>query len=517
MPTAYEIYQTYLKGPAAIIHLFEQALGSQAIYGQPSPDFQQRTIDTQAAEIDRLQTRIARLQQELGTEQHLNFQLTRRNSELEARLVKDSHNSSRPPSSDHPAVKRTRSLRRPSGKRPGGQLGHPGHTRPLVAHPSRVVFHRPPKCRRCQSPLTASQLIWHEKRQVIELIPQRLRVTEHRAEVRRCQSCGARTKGKFPPEVRAAVQYGASVKARALYFLQYQLLPYARVGEVMRDLFGCSISPGTILSHVGACAAELIETELKIKKKLRRASVIHTDETGLRVEQKCRYVHVASTARLTHYACDVRRGRGAIDEIDILPRYRGTCVHDGWLAYTSYPHCRHSLCCAHLLRELTFFAELSEESKRWAEPLRKLLVEIKAEVEQSREDGHDRLAEGRRVALTLCYEQLISEGLAANPPPEGQDLVGRQARNLLSRMQRRSDEVLRFMVDFTVPFDNNQAERDLRMIKLQQKVSGCFRTQAGAANFCRIRSYLSTMRKQGKPVLKALQSACQERPLSLTS
>ena len=517
MPTAYEIYQTYLKGPAALICLFEQALGTQAIYGSPNPDMQQRTIDAQSEEIDRLQSQIARLQQELSHQQHLNFQLSRRNCELEALIVKDSHNSSRPPSSDHPAVKRTRSLRRPSGNRPGGQLGHPGQTRPLAAHPSRVILHHPPRCRRCQSSLWAAPVLHHQRRQVIEMVPQRLRVTEHRAEVRRGASCGARTKAEFPQEVRATVQYGDSVKARALYFLQYQLLPYARVGEVMRDLFGCPMSPGTIFSQVGACAGELIKTELKIKSRLRRSPVIHADETGLRVEGKCHYVHVTSTSRVTHYACDVRRGRGAMEEIDILPRYRGTVVHDGWSAYSFYAQCRHGLCDAHLLRELTFFVELSGQSKKWAEPLSQLLLEIKAEVEQVREEGGQRLDEERRMALTFCYEQLISEGLKANPPPEAKEQVKKQARNLLLRLHRRQEEVLLFMRDFRVPFDNNQAERDLRMVKLRQQTSECFRTAQGAANFCRIRSYLSSIRKQGKPELKALQRACQSRPVSLTS
>jgi transposase len=282
MPTAYEIYQTYLKGPQALIRLFEQALSTQSIYGQPTANMQQRTIEAQAAKIDQLQSQITRLQQELAHQQHLNFQLSRRNSELEARLVKDSHNSSRPPSMDHPALKRMRSLRQSSGKRVGGQVGHPGHTRPLVERPSRVILHRAPRCHRCHSSLLAAKVLHHERRQVIEMVPQRLRVTEHRAEVRRCTSCGARTKGEFPTEVRAAVQYGTSVQARALYLLQYQLLPYARVSEVMRDLFGCSISQGTIFSQVGSCAQELIETELKIKSKLRRSPVIHADETGLR-------------------------------------------------------------------------------------------------------------------------------------------------------------------------------------------------------------------------------------------
>lgn len=515
MPTPHEIYQTYWQGPAAILRLFEETFGTLALYGPSSPDMQQRTIDAQAREIDRLQAQIARLQKQMSKERHLSFQLSRRNSELEARISKDSHNSSRPPSTDHPAIKRTRSLRRPSGRRPGGQVGHPGRTRPLSSHPWRVILHRPPKCRRCLAALTPAQTISHEKRQVIELVPARLRVTEHRAEVRRCTQCGEKTKGEFPKEVCAPVQYGTSVKARALYLQQYQLLPYARVSEMMRDLFGCPISPGTLFSQVGSCAEELVETELKIKRKLRRSPVIHTDETGLRVEKKCHYIHVTSSQHLTHYACDVRRGRGAVEEIDILPRYRGTCVHDGWLSYTYYPQCRHSLCCAHLLRELTFFEELGEEQKRWAEPLRKLLLEIKQEVERVKEEGGARLVERQCAAFASRYEELVALGQRANPPPETKDAVRRQAYNLLLRMERRKEEVLRFMTDFTVPFDNNQAERDLRMVKLQQKIGGCFRTGKGAANFCRIRSYISTVRKQGKGVLRALEGACRGVPLSL--
>ena len=190
-------------------------------------------------------------------------------------------------------------------------------------------------------------------------------------------------------------------------------------------------------------------------------------------------------------------------------------MHDGWLSYTYYPQCRHSLCCAHLLRELTFFEELGEEQKKWAEPLRKLLLEIKQEVERVKEGGGARLVERQCAAFASRYEQLVALGLRANPPPETKDAVRKQAHNLLLRIERRKEEVLRFMTDFSVPFDNNQAERDLRMVKLQQKIGGCFRTGKGAANFCRIRSYISTMRKQGKGVLQALEGACRGVPLSL--
>jgi transposase len=531
MPTDYEIYQTYLKGPGAVIRLFEQALGTVAIYGPPPPDDLTRTIAWQNQELDRLQARIARLETELGKLRHLNFQLQRRNLEVEGRLVKDSHNSSRPPSSDPVPLKRTRSLRRPSGRKPGGQPGHPGHTRMLTPQPDRAVVHRPACCRQCQAPLATGFVIQHERRQVLELPPLRLKVTEHRAEARRCLACGCVTKGTFPDGVHAAVQYGPRLKAAALYFVEYQLLPYARTGEVLRDLFGCQVSLGTLVNGVRACAAELIETELKIKQKLRHATVLHADETGLRVNKRLAYVHVASTAQLTHYGHDAHRGKEAIERIDILPGYRGTSVHDGWAAYEHFTLCDHSLCCAHLLRELTYFEEVGAGYEGWAKPLRELLLEIKVAVECVRVEGAARLPAAARITFTRRYDELIEQGLELVPPPSARGAPGaaemeaqvttptalmrKQARNLLLRMQRRRVEVLRFMTDFAVPFDNNQAERDLRMVKLQQKIGGCFRTEAGATDFCRIRSYLSTMRKQGKGVLTALHGACRGAPLSL--
>jgi transposase len=283
----------------------------------------------------------------------------------------------------------------------------------------------------------------------------------------------------------------------------------------MSDLFGCRLSPGTVANIVRECADGLVETELKIKQKLKRSAVIHADETGLRVAKRLQYVHVASTEHLTHYAAAAHRGRTAIDEINVLPRYRGTCVHDGLLSYTHYARCRHALCGVHLLRELTYFEEVSAETKAWAGPLKELLLEMKAEVERARGEGGKRLTGDRLTSMTASYDRLVAEGLEAKPPPEVPEQVRKQARNLLLRLERRKEEVLLFLHDFKVPFENNQAERDLRMVKLQQKVSGCFRSEEGARRFCRIRSYVSTMRKQGKGVLPALAGACRGAPLSV--
>jgi transposase len=276
-----------------------------------------------------------------------------------------------------------------------------------------------------------------------------------------------------------------------------------------------SSAAGSVANIVRECADALLETELKIKRGLRRSALIHADETGLRVEGRLHFVHVTSNSRLTHYTAAPGRGRTAMEEAGVLPRYGGTCVHDGWPAYSFYTQCRHALCGAHLLRELTFFAELSEETKAWASPLKGLLLEMKAEVERAGAEGGGQVADDKLVELTGTYDRLIAEGLEAQPPPEVPEHVKRQARNLLLRLERRKGEALLFLTDFNVPFDNNQAERDLRMVKLQQKVSGCFRSEEGARRFCRIRSYLSTMRKHGRDVLLALETACTGMPLSL--
>jgi transposase len=525
----WQIYQAYLRGPHALFGLFEEAFGNAALSSPPNPDQQHRTIDDLSVQIAGLKAQMESLQAQTRELRVRSCQLLRRNAELEAQNSKDSHNSSRPPSTDPVWSKRTKSLRVRSGKVPGGQPGHRGETRPVTARPDRTVEHRPQQCRSCHSPLAEGQLIRHLKQQVIEVVPAKLRVSEHRLYVVRCSTCGKRTRGEFAQAVRSGVQYGPGVKARVLYLQQYQLLPYARTSDAMRDLFGCQLSTGTVANIIKECAAELVGTELKIKQKLRRAGVIHADETGLRVANRGHYIHVASTARLTHYAADARRGKAAMDEIGILPRYRGNLVHDGWWSYDYYTACRHSLCGAHLLRELLFCAELSEEQKSWAAPLKELLLEIKSKVEQVRESARESLDSEEPQAYSHRYDELIEQGLKVNEPgashvsPVAQAEVAahlsncdKQARNLLLRMQRKKEQVLCFMRDFSVPFDNNQAERDLRMVKLQQKVSGCFRSEEGARHFCRIRGYLSTMRKQGKGVLQALDKACRGAPLSPT-
>jgi transposase len=349
------------------------------------------------------------------------------------------------------------------------------------------------------------------RRQVFDICDGRVQVTEHRAETRRCTACATTTRAKFPASVRAPVQYGQGVLSRSVYLHLYQLIPVARTAETMRDLFNCAISAATIERAARVSSGKLVTTEQRIKSAIRDSLVIGVDETGLRVACSGSYIHVARTEQLTHYAFDERRGKVAMNEIGILPQFRGTLVRDCYLSYSRFEQCRHSLCNAHLLRELVFIEEVDAMQKVWTTPLSKLLVQIKDAATQARADGASQLSYEQQESWLERYQKLVRKAEKINPlPSPGKDAdvekkKGRDRKpfpgNLIKRLQRRRDEILRFMTDLSVPFDNNGSERDLRMIKLQQKISGCFRTADGARNFCRVRSYLLTARKQGHSLL----------------
>lgn len=539
MLTRQQLYELYYQGPQPTILYIEALLAQLAdferIYGQQ----QQRTIDSQRQYNEKLSQQLKRAKEKLCRQESLNYQLKRRVAELEAAaVVKDSHNSSLPPSMDGPAakaansIKRTRSLRRPSGRRPGAQARHPGRTRAMSERPDQVVTHTPRECRGCGASLSTGYIVKSERRQVIDIPPVKPWIVEHRTLTKRCLTCDTLTKGRFPREVKAAVQYGPGVRARAVYLVNYQLLPYRRAGELLHDFFMCPISAGSLRRIIGECAGRALLPEVEIKNRLKQSQVLHVDETGLRVEGEGRYVHVASTPLLTHYSCDTRRGKPAMDEIGILPAFKGISVHDGWPAYQYYYQCRHALCGAHLLRELTYIEESNPHQRgAWAEPVAKLLIEIKQAVEQAHLAGHSQLGEEEQAEFQHRYERIVKRGVELNPErtkrravkegASGKAERGRigqsEARKVVARLERYRTEVLRFMTDFRVPFDNNQAERDLRMVKLQQKTSGCFRTGEGAREFCRLRSVISTARKQGQGALESIEKVFRRQPLTLTS
>lgn len=437
--------------------------------------------------------------------------------ELQDRLALNSRNSSKPPSSNTPA-QRTKSSRTRSGKKPGAQQGHPGTTLKACPTPDRILAHGADACQDCgQSLSDVAGQETEDRRQVFDLPPMKLEVTEHRLLDQLCPRCGTLNRGEFPAGIVPGVQYGSNLKSLAIYFVQYHLLPWQRTCEMMGDLFGQSIAEGTIFAALNQCADGLENPTEEIKEAITQAAVANFDETGLYVAGRREWLHVASTPLLTYYDSHAKRGAEATKEIGILPEFTGRAIHDAWSPYFSYA-CEHGLCNAHHLRELTFVEE--QMGQAWAKEMKDLLVEIKDAVEQARERGATALPLAQQRRFEQSYERLIAAGLELPenqpPPPNGKRGRNKQskAKNLLDRLSHRKRETLAFMYDFAVPFDNNQAERDLRMIKVQQKVSGCFRSSGGAKAFCRIRGYISTIKKQGRNVLAALSSVFAGQPLS---
>jgi transposase len=461
--------------------------------------------------------RIAQLEAENARQREQIALLVARVQELEARAAKDSHNSGKPPSSDGLARK-TKSLRKRSGKKPGGQIGHHGQTLGLVAVPAEIVEHRPTVCRACQTPLEAqTSVVLRERRQVQELPPLQLRVTEHQALHIQCPTCRAVSVGTFPTAVPSRAQYGPRLRALAVYLVEQQLVPYARVRALLADLLGVTVSLGTLVAWVQQAAQALEPVEAQVKAALTRVPVLHSDETGVRRAGTLAWAHVASTARLTHYAIHRMRGTEATEAIGILTAFTGVSVHDGWKPYRAHPGCRHALCNIHHLRELTFLEEQYQQA--WAKDLKALLLEMKAAVEQARAADRTHLSAAARAAFAARYQTLLAAGHAANPPPaRHRRQRGRAkqtpAQHLLERLWLGQEQVLAFLDDLSVPFDNNQAERDLRMLKVQQKVSGALRSVAGAEAFSRLRGYLSTLTKQGVALLAALETLFTGQPLS---
>ncbi len=448
----------------------------------------------------------------LGQQRELIDQLQARIQALEEQKAQDSHNSSKPPSSDGLKKPRPKSQRKPSGKKTGGQPGHKGHTLRAVERPDCVEVHPVQRCARCRASLEGLAADGYEARQVFDLPAVRIEVTEHRAEVKRCPECGQMSKGEFPATVTQPVQYGPEIKAQAVYLNQNHFIPLERTAEILGDLYGQPIGEGSIIAACQEVAEQVQPVWAAVKEHLiKTAEAVHFDETGMRVEGKLRWTHVASTEAVTYLATHDNRGAKALREIGILPHREGKAIHDGYPSYYQFPGVAHGLCNAHHLRELQFVQE--QYGQEWAGGLSHLLIEIKEAVQVAQQQGERTLSQTQIVDFERRYGGLLEAGYGPNPHPAEATPQKRgrkkqsKPRNLLDRLRDHKQEVLAYMYDFKAPFDNNQAERDLRMVKLKQKVSGCLRSKGGAELFCRIRSYTSTARKSGRSALDALRMA----------
>jgi transposase len=433
--------------------------------------------------------------------------------ELQARLSKNSRNSGKPPSSDgynkQNKPKKTNSLRKSDQNPNGGQPGHKGHTLERSETPDHTETHKPAECINCRTSLDDVVAVGEEERQVYDIPAIRIEVTSHRAEIKICPGCGTENRGAFPENVERGVRYGTGIKTWAAYFGNQHHIPPERTAQIFEDLTGRRISEGTLLKaseELSECVRPSTEA---IAELLRNAEVLNVDETGLRVKEKLHWLHVASSGLLTHYNVHEKRGKEAMDAAGILSEFVGTMLHDHWTSYFGYTNCRHGLCNPHHLRELKFIEE--QYGQAYAGNMADLLLEIKAEVEKLKPDRDGFEPEQIRV-FERRYDEIINRGPADNPfTPPKEKKRGRVKKtpplNLLTRLRDYRAETLAFMYDFRVPFDNNAAERDGRMMKVKQKVSGCFRTFEGAERFARIRGYISTARKNSKNIFEAIRDA----------
>jgi transposase len=431
--------------------------------------------------------------------------------ELKARLAANSRNSSRPSSSDglsKPAVDlKKRSLRKRSGKKQGGQEGHGGARLDRVAVPDRSVEHPPESCDECGGDLRdAESVAGGESRQVFDVPEQRaLQVIEHVTTLRRCE-CGHVSCGEFPAAAQAPTQYGPGVRALGVYLHVFQHLPFDRACQALADMVAANVSTGTLTGWVTAAAAGLCDFDERLRGLLTGAPVCHFDETGARIAGRLGWVHSASTETLTRYTTHTRRGSEAIDHANVLPEFHGVAVHDGWAPYRNYEGCEHGLCNVHHLRELQAAIEAGHT---WPLAMSCLLLDTKTLVAAALADGNDRLNARQVRELAASYATVIAMGREEHPASTAKKT---KAHNLLIRLERYQPDVLRFAHDFQVPFGNNQAEQDIRMVKLQQKISGCWRTMTGAERYLRVRSYLSTARKNGVGALSALDALSAGTP-----
>lgn len=428
--------------------------------------------------------------------------------ELEGRLNQNSSNSSRPPSSDG-FKKRIANLRKRSGKKPGGQPGHQGDTLQMISDPDEVILHLPNRKNCCSCGCEAWEKLAFEVAQVVDIPVIKAKITEHRKVRYKCRNCGEILSGTFPEGIVAnRAQYGEGIQSLAVYFNEYHFIPYHRLKELFSDCFSLTLSVGSLVNFIKKAGERLATFEDHLRDALLSSSLLHGDETGMRCESKTQWIHSLSNDQLTYYQLDAHRGTEGQEQIGLLPAYKGHLVHDRYASYFQYEQMDHSLCNAHLLRELKYLYE--QEGCCWAEQIKNLLLKAKEHKEKcSSVSQHYKTRLGNEFKkIVLHHLKKEDRKMAGSPRLKRRGKPKRsKAHNLLRALCKYQKAVLAFIMEPNVPFDNNQAERDLRMVKTKQKISGCFRSTDGGQAFCRIRSYLSTLKKNNENILQGIKNA----------
>ena len=448
----------------------------------------------------------------ISAQTQLIAQLNQTIQELKEQLNKNSKNSSKPPSSDGLKKPAPKSLRKSSGKKAGGQDGHQGTHLAVISDPDEVVKHMPSACEDCPHyKMCKGTACVAEKRHVIDAVVT-VHVKEHQLlEIPICMLHGDTRKGAFPANVKAAVQYGENLQALAVALNTVGAVSVKRTHEILSGVFNIPIATGTISNMVKRCADSISETVNKIKQKITGSGLGHFDETGTRVDKKLWWVHDASNCEYTYLDISPKRGHLGMEQCGVLPSFHGIAMHDCWASYWNYEDCRHAVCCAHLLRELTGVIE-NHPGQKWASAFINLLLEMKKAKDKAVEAGKESLSREHCHKFDEQYNELIRQAREKNPfPADTEKKRGRKKKGkilaLVERLEKYKESVCLFIHNFNVPFDNNQAERDIRMIKVKMKVSGCFRSEDGARDYLKIMSYVGTSHKQGHNAYDAIRKA----------
>jgi len=467
--------------------------------------------------IQQLLQQIDILTDTVNAQTQLITQLNQTIQELKEQLNKNSKNSSKPPSSDGFKKPAPKSLRKPSGKKAGGQNGHQGTHLAVITAPDETIKHMPFACEGCPHyQMCKGTACIAEKRHVIDAVVE-VNITEHQLlEIPVCMLHGDTRKGSFPENVKAAVQYGENLQALSVALNTIGAVSIKRTHEILSGVFNIPISTGTISSMVKRCADGLNDTVDKIKQRMKESALGHFDETGTRVDKKLWWVHNASNCEYTYLDISPKRGFNGMEQCGVLPEFKGIAMHDCWASYWNYTDAGHAVCCAHLLRELTGIIENYPEQK-WASAFIDLLLEMKKVKDKAVEKGKDSLSYYHQHKFDKKYDELIEQARNENPLPETTEKKrGRKKKGkilaLVERLEKYKASVCLFIHNFMVPFDNNQAERDIRMIKVKTKVSGCFRTEEGARDYLKIMSYIGTAHKQGYNAYEAIKNAISGNP-----
>lgn len=412
---------------------------------------------------------------------------------------KNSGNSSIAPSQD--PFRKTKSLRKKSNRKVGGQKGHKGNKLKMVANPDVIINHNITNCDCCGNTLP-DDMDNYDARQIFDIPPIKMEVTEHRRIKKVCLHCGKKNSTNFPKSMNQEAQYGRGIKALCVYLQNYQMIPYSRCSELIQDLIGHKISKGSLSNFQRKCFYYLEPYQQEVKKLLLKSPTLHADETGIRLNGKNSWMHVISNKTISFFGHHLKRGKQAMNAMGVLEKYKGTLIHDRFSSYFSY-NCDHGLCNAHILRDLVYVEEIFDAD--WANKIKKLLIQAK-----NKKDSDPNLKASYYSKIFKQYTQII------RPVIKNYDRKFKKTdeQRLAFALEKHKYLFLKFIKQPEVPFDNNQAERDLRMIKVKQKVSGCFRSQIHATYFASIRGYISTIKKNKRNVLEEIKNAFQKKPYS---